>query len=207
MTKFSKWILFISSYIPLYLIFIVSNSFDIWSRYKEINQYSDYTNYMLINCSEFNLVNLFIFIILSLLSLTLLAIILKKESTSTTYHNLYNIKKNNGKINEYVLVYILPFITVNSSNLKDLIIFLIIYFVIGFLSVKNDIVYVNPILYMAKYNLYSYKEDTNAEEESVLITKYSIIDLKRKGNWDSGNKKIRIMATKLNEGVHFIEKE
>ncbi len=35
MTKFSKWILYISSYIPLYAIFIVSNISNLYDYYKK----------------------------------------------------------------------------------------------------------------------------------------------------------------------------
>ncbi|SHH23417.1 hypothetical protein [Clostridium grantii] len=203
-TRFSKWILYISSYIPLYIIFIISNSFDIYSGYLEIKIREDYNINLLIDAAKKNIVLIIVFLCLSIFSFVLLIKIIKAASSSTNYNDFYCLKRNNEKINEYILVYILPFITVNSNDFKALTMFLVIFIVIGIVSVRNDLVYVNPILYMLQYNIYSFTGNQETEERFILITKYSILELKKIGRFE--NNCIRIRGSKLSSNVYLIKK-
>lgn len=203
-TKFSKWILYISSYIPLYLIYIVNNIFDVYSAYEKIRYKNQYSFYLLLSNSKINITIIIIFSILILVSASLLFLIIYVISKSTSYNKFYSIEKNNEKINEYVLMYVVPFITMQSDSCKDLFMFLIIFIVIGIISVKNDLVYVNPVLYFFKYNIYLFKEE-NSICKNILITKYSIIQLKKLSC--SEGDCIQIRASNLSEGVYFVEKQ
>ncbi|NFK66476.1 hypothetical protein FDB14_18620 [Clostridium botulinum] len=206
-TKFSKWILYVSSYIPLYLIFIVSNIFDIYSKYNIIKNDEKYNIYFLISNTKINLIIIGIFLGIICTSLMLLKLILKKSSTSNTFHEFYSVRKNNEKINEYVLVYIIPFITVKSNDCKEITVFALLFLLIGIISVKNDLVYVNPVLYMMKYNIYLFKDNPQTCEETVLITQYSIIDLKQVGIWNSDINCIKIKSSSLSDKVYLIKKQ
>ncbi|WP_461206944.1 hypothetical protein [Clostridium sp. DL1XJH146] len=203
-TKFSKWILFISSYIPLYIIFIISNGFDTYSKYVEIKIQEDYNISLLIATAKKNIVLIIAFLGLTIISLILLMIIIRAAATSTNYKKFHCLKRNNEKINEYILVYILPFITVNSNDFKALTMFFIIFIVIGIVSVRNDLVYVNPILYMLQYNIYSFTGDEETEERFILITKYSILELKSIGRFE--NNCITIRGSKLSSNVYLVKK-
>lgn len=203
-TKFSKWILFISSYIPLYLIFVISNSFDAYSKYTAIRFKENYSISLLISNLKTNFIIIIIFVALSLISWVLLFVIIKVSSKSTNYKELYMVRKYNEKINEYILVYILPFISVSSNDFKELFMFAIIFMVIGMVSVKNDIVYINPILYLKQYDIYLFNENEEAIESSILISKYTIMDMKRIGNFKDN--KIRILVSKLSDKTYLIKK-
>ena len=207
LTRFSKWILFVSSYIPLYLIFIVSNLFDIYSEYNKEKLWNNYNLYTFLESININLILIVIFSLIILISFIMLNIILNCASSSAIDHDFYCIKKNNEKVNEYILVYILPFITVNSNSFKELTIFGIVFIIIGIISVKNDLVYINPILYSMKYNIYRFKESLQSSDETILISQYSIIELKRNGLWDSSNDKITIKAASFSGKVYLIKKE
>lgn len=202
-TKTSKWILYISSYIPLYIIFIVSNIFDVFYVYNKIKNIKEYSIHLLIKSTIINVKLIIVFTILIVFSLILLFSILSIDSKSSTYKNFYSLRRNNEKINEYILVYILPFITVKSNDYKELTIFLLIFILIGIISVKNDLVYVNPILYLLKYNIYLLKYPQDAIDESILITKYSIIEMKKISKESNF---LRMRASKLSEKIYFIKK-
>lgn len=204
-TKFSKWILYLSSYIPLYLIFVVNNSFDIYSSYIALNKKNSYNLNNLISLTKVNFFLIIFFICISIISLILLIVILNVVGRSSEYMDFYEIKKNNKSINEYILVYILPFITVQTNDYKELTIFILIFLLIGILSVKNDLVYINPILYIMKFNIYSFKEDNNSLEESILISKYTILELKNIYNTNAN--KINARASKMEHGVFYIKKQ
>ena len=183
----SKWILFISSYIPLYIIFFIQGVLTLiedYSNYLNKNKES-HTFHLLrvfLDLNTNKLIILLLLIILSLLSFLLMLYVLKGSSRSENYSKIYNIEKYNPAITEYVLVYILPFISTSIYDLKDLIIFLIIFFIIGTLQVKNDLVYTNPILYSLNYNIYIFKHNSpDTFDNCILITKYTIVELKRYG--------------------------
>ncbi|MCR3760435.1 hypothetical protein KYB31_15765 [Clostridium felsineum] len=202
-TKFSKWILYISSYIPLYLIYIVNNTFDVYSEYEKIRYKKQYSFHLLLGNSKMNIIIIIIFGILILASASLLFLIIYIACKSTSYNKFYCIEKNNEKINEYILMYVVPFITMQSDSCKDLFMFLVIFIVIGIISVKNDLVYVNPVLYFFKYNIYVFKQEGSTHKD-ILITKYSIVQLKRLSCDDSNS--IHVRASSLSEGVYFIKK-
>ena len=204
-TKFSKWILYLSSYIPLYLIFVVSNLFDIYSSYITLNEKNLYNLNNLILVTKVNFFLIIFFICISIVSLILLMLILNVVGRSSEYMDFYEIKKNNKSINEYILVYILPFITVQTNDYKELTIFIIIFLLIGILSVKNDLVYINPILYIMKFNIYSFKETNDSLEESILISKYTILELKDIYNTDAN--RINARASRMAHGVFYIKKQ
>lgn len=201
-TKFSKWILYLSSYIPLYIIFIISNLFDVYGNYELLKINGQYNFKSLISLSKVNIILIILFISLTLISLILLITIINIIGRGSEYVNLYEIKKNNKSINEYILVYILPFITVKTNDYKELTIFMLVFMLIGVLAVKNDLVYINPILYIMKFNIYSFKENNYSLEESILISKYSIVEIKN--FYMNNSSEIVARASKLAEGVYYI---
>lgn len=203
-TKFSKWILYLSSYIPLYIIFIISNFFDIYRNYELLKSDGQYNLKILISLSKVNIILIILFISITLISLILLIIVIKVVGRSSEYINLYEIKKNNKSINEYILVYILPFITVQTNDYKELTIFMLVFLLIGILAVKNDLVYINPILYIMKFNIYSFKENNNSLEEAILISKYTLVEIKN--IYINNSNEIVARASKLAEGVYYIPK-
>ena len=109
------------------------------------------------------------------------------------------LRKSNEKVSDYILVYILPFIGVNSTDRTEFIIFILVFLLIGDILVKNDLVYINPVLYMMKYNILE-------SEDKMLISKYSIAELKRKGAWDDSTNKLKIRASKLCSNIYIIYK-
>ena len=201
LTKTSKWILFISSYIPLYMIFIVSNIFDIHSNYEELILSNIYNSQLLIENSKVNIFLIVIFFNLTIISYILLILILKLASNSSEYIDMYEISKNNSSINEYILVYILPFISVQTNDYKELSIFIMVFLLIGIISVKNDMVYINPILYIMKYNIYTFKKENNSAEHCILISKFTLVELRRNINIQTG--KCINRSSLLGEGVYY----
>lgn len=203
-TKFSKWILYLSSYIPLYIIFIISDFFDIYENYELLKVDGQYNFKCLISLSKVNIILIILFISITLISLILLMTIIKVIGRSSEHINLYEIKKNNKSINEHILVYILPFITVQTNDYKELTIFMLVFVLIGILAVKNDLVYINPILYIMKFNIYLFKENNNELEDAILISKYTIVEIKN--IYMNNSSEMVARASKLADGVYYIPK-
>ncbi|CEK35416.1 hypothetical protein UMC2_23721 [[Clostridium] sordellii] len=203
-TKFSKWILFISSYIPLYIIFIVSNIFDIFYNYQKLGGMKKNNIWTLIRITKNNIILIIIFFTIIVLAFIMINIMIRRCSNNSYFEDFRNIQKNNKSINDYVLVYILPFISIQSNDFKQLTIFIMVFSIIGIVSVKNDLVYINPILYFMKYNIYTFQND-NINESNILITKFTILELKSMAKIKE-NECISIRASKISDNVYLIGK-
>lgn len=212
-----KWIFFISSYIPLYFIFIIQGILSLIDNYIQYNSTID-ESYPLSLLLPYTRENTFLkdnigsigliifFIILSLVSFQLLKSTLKDTGRTSDFCKLYNIQKYNPAITEYILVYILPFISTSIFEIKDLITFIIVFLIIGILQVKNDLVYTNPVLYILNYNIYTFKKDSpDAFNDSILITTDSILELKRSGVISEDNS-INIRTSPLSQHAYYIKK-
>lgn len=194
MTAISKWVLYITSYIPLIFIFAINSGIDLFNKIREQDSFQ---LWQLIKFIHFWEIIILIFVIL--ISFVLLIIIKNNSMRSTSYYTFSNIKNSNKEISNYILMYIVPFINTNSSDLKQCIIFLLIFITIGLISVKNNSVYINPILYAMKYNVY-----ISNNEDFIIISKYSITQLKDIGNWCSQHRTLHILASKIDNNIFII---
>ena len=189
MTKFSKWILYISSYIPLYIILIVNNILNLYESYKGNKDFS-----ISLLLKEKNINFILFFIILIFISFVLLRISLREASKSTHYEEFFNIKKDNENINYYILIYIFAFIGIDSINKTKFIVFILLFVFIGNIFIKNNLLYIHP---MMKYNVFK-------SEDKILITKYSISELKKKGIWDNNTNKLMIKVSNLYNNIYYV---
>lgn len=160
----SKLILFTSSYSPMLVIIGIQN-YDkpiVWI-----------------------IVISFIAIVLALLKLIILNI--KKYNPYD-----YTIEKvtslNSDTVTNYLFIYLFPFITLDLTQTKNAIILFFLFCLIGFLYVKSNIIYINPVLNVVfRYNIYSSELAINNQiSKVILITKKSEVDLKRNRNLKLG---------------------
>jgi phosphoglycerol transferase MdoB-like AlkP superfamily enzyme len=138
-----KIVLFISSYIPLYLIVILLN--------------------------HQNGTVFWFFLILSIVLMILFFIIyFVMVNTSGDYLKIDKVE-NVNKINvEYLVTYLLPFLNVNFNDIYYTISILIIFFVIGFIYVNSDMLYTNPTLNLFGFSIFKCQAGS---EEIVVITR------------------------------------
>ncbi|WP_197096610.1 hypothetical protein [Paraclostridium sordellii] len=158
----------------------------------------------LIRITKNNIILIIIFFTIIVLAFIMINIMIRRCSNNSYFEDFRNIQKNNKSINDYVLVYILPFISIQSNDFKQLTIFIMVFSIIGIVSVKNDLVYINPILYFMKYNIYTFQND-NINESNILITKFTILELKSMAKIKE-NECISIRASKISDNVYLIGK-
>lgn len=146
-----RFLLFASSYIPLFIILFVKNINDI------------------------KLAS--IFIVISILPLIVLKIYigipLKAEPNKEI--KIQNITQKGSEVLNYILCYIIPFISFNSDvitqdgiSTPDLVATLILFLVICYLYMSSNLYYVNPILNLF-YDINSV--ETEDEKNIVVISK------------------------------------
>ncbi|PGR82055.1 hypothetical protein COC43_03250 [Bacillus thuringiensis] len=181
-------ILLLSAYIPLYLTIIVQNLFSLWDK---INQKYNVSFFDLFNFKKIvtNLNAIFaypeasiasIFISFIIILFILLKLMLKNTyntNSSLSYEVMViNVEdKNHEYLTSYIAVYILPFITLNLTTYSGLTQFFILFIFIGYIYLKYEMIYINPILNIFfGLNAYDirYKEANNEKiYNTILLSK------------------------------------
>lgn len=149
MKKWVKIFLFISSYTPLFAILILKNIKCLNNRKVII---------LLILFSSFIILsNMILFYILNN------HIIAPKQLKITKV-----ISKNDETLN-YIVSYIIPFIGFELSNIYDILSIMILFFIIGWIYINSNLIFMNPILNLLKYNIYEITDEYN--NSYILISK------------------------------------
>jgi len=131
------------------------------------------------------------YLIIALILLIIILLILVKRLINALNHNdvvtvtveeVANI--NHATVTNYFAVYIFPFITLDLTSLLGIIQFVFLGTIIGYIYIKNDLIYVNPILnILFKLNIYeitfSYEDDNIGRQNytGILLSKKEKHDL------------------------------
>lgn len=94
-----------------------------------------------------------------------------------SYFKIKRIQNKNYEHLTFLTTYILPLIAFDLSEIRFLIMFLLLVFVIGFIYVKTDLFYANPTLALLGYQLYEADielRDGKLYENLILISKGDI---------------------------------
>lgn len=181
-------ILLLSAYIPLYLTIIVQNSFSLWDKLNQTYNitFGDFLEFRKIRA---NIDEVFAYpeawittIFISFILLLLILIFLMLRNTYSTNTSLsYEIKvvnvedKNHEYLTSYIAVYILPFITLNLTTYSGLAQFIILFLFIGYIYLKYEMIYINPILNiffrLNAYDVHYEVEDSTKTYNTVLLSK------------------------------------
>lgn len=154
-----KWHMFITSFIPLWVTIIFLDMWDIISTI--LQKWNNETDFMK------NLKICFLESIVQISSIVVIMIVLfisvrqiKKflqirEKSSNNKTIVKQAKKESSLTTQYVLSYILPLVAFDFGKIKDLIIFLLFFFVLAFLCIRNNNIYTNIYLEFKKYKIYT----------------------------------------------------
>ncbi|MDI6719551.1 MAG: hypothetical protein QMD46_08085 [Methanomicrobiales archaeon] len=161
--------LFLSAYLPLFLILAINN----W----------------------FNLYITGLFVIILVISLIWFVVVfIVKRTTRESYH-VVNVENKAKDALNYVIPYIISFISLDLSKWQDSIALAILLVIIFVVYVQSELLYINPLLFFFGYSLYSLevcKPSLGCEETKTEIT----IIAKRKIS-----KSDRIEVWEIDEGI------
>lgn len=162
-----KWLLFLSSYTPLYLILIVKHwSISITIPHSEI--------YLIEKAGGVTLpaVSLF-WALLAGISLAALALVvnIRRSKGGQDFKEIESYRSRDELITSYILVYIFPFVVLDYTTFANWIAFAIFFAVIGLIQVRSNQLYVNPILAIRNYRIY---EIDTGDQMVMLIAKGDI---------------------------------
>lgn len=170
--------LFISSFFPLYVLLTISNYDDI-PTLKEILEIFEFKD---LNAGLFWIVIL----LLSIISIISLLYIVKASLNEC--HSFTGVNKTEDHLLNYVVTYLLPLLSIEIHETNSLIVNAGLFLLIGYLYVKNGLVYLNPLFLFFGYNIYK------ADNEVILITNINFYDLK---NLENEEIRCRVLSYKI----------
>ncbi|TFI61425.1 hypothetical protein CKN63_12415 [Carnobacterium divergens] len=175
-----KWKLYISSYLPLYFLILVKEYKQVFNSLKNIKN---------LNISDIPAYSVLLILIYSIY---LLAKIFFSKPTKT-YSIEGEFEPVSDSIMSYVMTYIVPVISVDFSEPITLVTNILLFLFIGIIYVKNDLIYLNPVISVS-HNIY-------INGKNIVISKYSLGELRR-----FKKEKIKVKGKKLSTHVFLYQK-
>jgi hypothetical protein len=162
MRSWLKLVLFLSSYSPLFLIIAILNVKlnDIYKVKDIIPQ--DKIWLVIVMLALFILPNAILFYLIKRVRFFQPI----KEKTNSF------INKNSDVMN-YIVTYLIPFLSFNFDKLNQTIAFAILIFVLAIVYIHSNIFYINPILIISGYKIYE------INDKYLIITKLTVKREKR----------------------------
>jgi len=127
--SYVKILLFLSSYIPLFVVLLLLH--------------------------HTNKVFVIVMVVIIAVTLGILLFLFKASEKKGDYPDKITEFENINDIGlEYIITYIFPFLFINFSDLSVLLALLVIFWVIGYIYINSDLIYMNPMLNLFGYNIY-----------------------------------------------------
>lgn len=182
----AKWLLFFSSYFPLYVIIGVKTrtlSFDFILFKTPVYHAAGY---------QLSLVSA-LFLIFGLIVLAFLYVVISfKRAENGQPKEVGEPAERNELIITYIFVHVVPFAFINYSKTLNLLAFIFLFLSIGVIQVRSSYLFVNPILSAMKYDLYEI-EDANTKGQMLLVKTYE----------DANSEDTTVTAVELSNDVYI----
>ncbi|AKB32041.1 hypothetical protein MSSIH_1351 [Methanosarcina siciliae HI350] len=187
-TKY-KILMFLSSYTPLFLILLLKAISQILEKVQDyanlkipeaVSENMTFVEQVQIvaqHKTEFislNIIPLVVIVTIILVIIVpnlILESILRETKCSIDFKDLYvqSVQKMNHIYMEYLVSYIIPFLSFNYSNFFDMVSLLILLFTICIIYINSDLLYVNINFSIRGYNLF--KVYTKKQNEYMVLSK------------------------------------
>lgn len=151
--------LLFSAYFPLYLIlFIKFADFKAIYYSFKYRQLFKYFFYKFDTISGFlSILSILLFLCSLLSCFYIIREIVKTERKRIGQYSIMvkNVESRDKDVLVYLMTYVLPLVSLNTQNLKEVIIFILLIILIMWLSLYSDLLYINPLLTAFKRRLYA----------------------------------------------------
>ena len=178
---FNKLMLFISSYIPLYMLLILKNIFErITDGGHFINIIQKFKMAM-----WFDEVNDWAVCVLSLtivISAIYLRCALKKETSSKKYMITDVTDETGNYYFNYISIYLLSCMGLTLNSIVDCFVFLFVMVIVGYIYISNNMMYMNPVANIMGYKVYNCVLDsinTNDSDISSIVVAPKMVAVKK----------------------------
>jgi len=170
--------LYVSSFFPLYALLLINNYkyFTSWKKVKDLFIFKSF------------LPSIFIYVLLVLVLLSIAALIIIIRVSLNEKHQFVGVVKTEDNLLNYVVTYLVPILSIDITKANSLLVNLGLFALLGFIYVKNSLVYLNPLFLFFKYNVFI------TENNEVLISNYDIYELK---NLEGERIRTRVLSYKI----------
>ncbi|MCD5505652.1 hypothetical protein [Lactobacillus delbrueckii] len=182
MDSWFKITMFITSFIPLWISIVFSNIWNIWYEGRKLwNSHASPCQNLQIILLGNRSIGIFTLIILALAMISSFTLVhfINDQHKSTNKHKMTvkAARANKSLSSDFLLAYILPMVTFDFSNLKSIILFIICFITLAYLCVRNNNVYVNILLEVMGYHMFTCNLETSINgnsfsyENTLVISK------------------------------------
>ncbi|WP_262173159.1 hypothetical protein [Saccharococcus sp. Marseille-Q5394] len=184
-TKFYKWLLFISSYAPLYLLLAINNyNFEESITVNIRKSFEDKPQFI------------FWLVIIVLFLISLLTVLVLKKWSLNEKMVLGKLSNFNENILSYIITYVVPLTVININDVNSMVVNLVLFLIIGYIYVNNDLIYLNVLLLIVGFRVYS------DESGNKIIT-----DLEKNELTEKVNEGVLVKYREIARGVYLIRKK
>ena len=171
----TKFMLFVSSYSPLFLI----TAFISLSDHIIIKFSKPYLSFINFNLLDISILLSIFFLILSLVSIawTLHFIKIHKNVGTEPSPKIENIQKKDTDIMAYIATYLIPFMNLDFNNILLTISFLFFIVLVGYIYIFSNLFYINPIFNIMGYHIYEIEIKNGKYTNSKILISYRKDDI------------------------------
>lgn len=156
-----KWIIFVSSYVPVFIMIFLKNL-------KKFNLIE------LKNTWNLNQVFWMVLIGVSIISIVILfiwLIILKTESKNKESFDIKKLNAYDSEVLNYFVTFIIPILSLKPDSIPSIIMNFLLLLVEGIYFVSNNALYYNVLLIIFGYHIYTFGDD------NIVVTRKKRSDL------------------------------
>ena len=155
-----KSMMFISSYFPLYVMLLLLHS-DKYDKICEIKGFK---------------IILYLSVMAICIFISIISIIFIKISKGTKPLKINELERPDDTVISYMMTYIIPILTTNLVDKGEIIVNIILFLLIGYLYIRLNLLYLNPLWSMFGYLSYRVNSDV------VIVTNIKYKDIKHKSD-------------------------
>lgn len=168
--------LFVSSYIPLYILLIIKNILERCTYKGKIIisfQHIRTAHYF----DEVNDYSICVLFLLCIISWIYLKKITKKQG-DTHFYKMETVADESGNIYfNYISIYLLSCLGLSLNNIVDVFVLAFLMLLVGFIYISNHMTYMNPVMQFMGYKIYECELlslSTNKKFSSIVVAKKEI---------------------------------
>lgn len=169
--------LFISSYVPLYVLLIIKNILErstekgnfvfSWHKLKTAHYFDEVNDYAI--C---------ILLIMSVISIVYLKKITQKKGGVHNYE-IISVENQTGNIYfNYISMYLLSCLGLTLNSIVDVFVLFFLMVLIGYIYISNHMTYMNPVLQLFGFKIYEGEiksKSTNEIFRSIIIADRKVL--------------------------------
>lgn len=181
----SKWLLFITSYLPLYLWLLLSNI-----DYNCFN----YQNYLAVKIPNIFRWVLLIFIAISIGELV--SLFIRSGSERKPLPKQMEVSPESDSLMNYIVTYFTPLTSFDLTDNQSILMNVLLFLLIGLMYVGSSATYLNPVLGIFGFKVFGVSGFPNAHHIISRLSFDEIETVKKRGG--------DVVRYKLGEGIYVI---